>query len=68
MPCNYCKRSAASPTTMRRSHFAGKVKIHADQKTHTRIDNKERSIRGDNRSTEILNRVSNASRAHVYIN
>ena len=67
MPYNYCKRSAASPTTMRRSHFAGKVKIHADQKTHTRIDNKERSIR-DNRSTEILNRVSNASRAHVYIN
>ena len=68
MPYNYCQRSAASPTTMRRSHFAGKVKIHADQKTHTRIDNKERSIRGDNRSTEILNRVSNASRAHVYIN
>lgn len=53
---------------MRRSRFAGKAKIHADQDTHTRIDNKERSIRGDNRSTEILNRVSNASRAHVYIN
>ena len=68
MPYNYCKRSAPSPTTMRRSHFAGKVKIHADQKTHTRIDNKERSIRGDNRSTEILNRVSNASRAYVYLN
>ena len=67
MPCYYCKRSVASPTTMHRSRFVGKAKIHADQDTHTRIDNKERSIRGDNRSTEIPNRVPNASRAHVYL-
>ena len=68
MPYNYCKRSAASPRPKRRSRSAGKAKMHADQDTRTRIDNKERRIRGDNRSTEILNRVSNASRAHVYIN
>ena len=34
MPCNYCKRSVASPKTMRRSHFAGKVNTRRPEDSH----------------------------------